>query len=68
MDHWTIRNEPPSLDLIPKVIYDDEKFLVINKPPYVNVHTGGGYLYNTVEGILKHIMKRNEELYGKNLI
>lgn len=50
--HKAFRNEPPILDVPIKIIHDDEEFLVVYKPPSMIVHTGGGYHFNTLMGLL----------------
>jgi 23S rRNA-/tRNA-specific pseudouridylate synthase len=52
IEHFASRIEPPVLDIPIEIIHEDELFLVVNKPPAMIVHTGGGYFYNTLAGIL----------------
>ncbi len=49
--------EPPCLDILPEIIYEDSDYLVVDKPPYIIVHTGGGFHYNTILGLLEHELK-----------
>jgi 23S rRNA-/tRNA-specific pseudouridylate synthase len=51
--HTSIRVEPPVLDLPIDIIDESDDYLIINKPPSIIVHTGGGHHYNTIENLLK---------------
>jgi len=62
MEHTCRRIEPPVILMQPKIISDNEKFLVIDKPPFLIVHTGGGYLYNTLMGHLKYRVDYKEDV------
>lgn len=74
--HVSVRTEPPVLDLPIEIVDESEDFLVINKPPSLTVHTGGGHHYNTIENILKyehkyenlHILHRLDKLTSGLLI
>lgn len=37
MEHITIRIEPPILDIVPEIIYEDKDLLIVDKPPSVLV-------------------------------
>lgn len=63
IEHFTLRVEPPVLDLPIKIVYEDDMYLVIDKPPSMIVHTGGGYHYNCVVGIL-FFEHNQKELFG----
>lgn len=52
--HVSLRVEPPVLDLGIKIVDESDDFLVIDKPPSIIVHTGGGHHYNTIESLLKY--------------
>lgn len=40
------------MDIEIKIIAEDNDFLVINKPPGITIHSGGGFHYNTLIAIL----------------
>ena len=46
------QNSHSFLDLKINIIHEDEYYLVVDKPPSMIVHTGGGYHYNTLMGVL----------------
>lgn len=48
---------------MPKVIFEDEKVVVVSKPPYLSVHATGGYFFNSLVGLLRFEMKY-KELHG----
>ncbi|KAL4493083.1 hypothetical protein ABPG72_003168 [Tetrahymena utriculariae] len=62
-EHYTSRVEPPIINLLPKVIFEDDKLLVLSKPPYISVHASGGFHFNSLVGLLKFEMGYNIELY-----
>lgn len=64
IEHYATRVEPPVLDIPIGIIFEDQNYLVINKPPSMIVHTGGGYHYNCVVAILFY-EHNQQELYGK---
>lgn len=39
-----------------EVLYEDENFIAVDKPPSVPVHNVGNYKYNTLMGILENEM------------
>ncbi|KAI3402621.2 RIB2 [Candida oxycetoniae] len=58
IQHSTIRTEPPvSADPI-GIVYEDNDWLVIDKPSGIPAHPAGRYTYNTVTNILFHEMGR----------
>jgi 23S rRNA-/tRNA-specific pseudouridylate synthase len=59
-----MRLEPPCLNILPEIIFQNNDLLVINKPPNLVVHMGGGYFYNTLLGLVKHELKIKEECNG----
>ena len=64
MLHTTQRIEPPIVNILPDIIHEDENYFIVDKPPYMTVHTGGGYHYNTVFGLLRYkIWKKPKEAY-----
>lgn len=65
IEHTCKRFEPPILDILPTVLYEDEQYLVVNKPPTYTVHTGGGYHHNTLIGILQNVLGYKDQLYRK---
>ncbi|EGR30574.1 hypothetical protein IMG5_129080 [Ichthyophthirius multifiliis] len=62
-EHYTLRIEPPVLNKLPKIIYEDENYLVVSKPPYMCVHASGGHLHNTLIDILKYQMNYKNQLF-----
>jgi RluA family pseudouridine synthase len=52
LEHETIRFEPPIPDLPIRIISQTAEIVVVDKPPGMVVHTGGGYHNNTLLGIL----------------
>ncbi|CAD8104915.1 unnamed protein product [Paramecium primaurelia] len=62
IEHATTRVEPPILDLPVDIVYEDDSFVVVSKPPSMIVHTGGGYHYNCLSAIL-HFEHGFKDLY-----
>lgn len=62
IEHTTTRVEPPILDLPIEIVYEDQQFVVVSKPPSMIVHTGGGYHYNCLTSIL-HFEHNLKDLY-----
>lgn len=60
-----MRVEPPVLNILPKVIFEDDKFFVVSKPPYLSVHATGGFYFNSLVGLLHFEMGYNNELHGR---
>lgn len=56
-EHKTTRVEPPILNLTPKVLFEDDKVVVVSKPPYLSVHASGGFLFNSLVGLLRYELK-----------
>jgi len=56
-------HEPPVLDPIPTTIYEDENYIVVNKPAGIPVHPVGVYFYNTIQEILHALRPDIKELY-----
>lgn len=52
----TIRLEPPTLNITPNIVYEDEELIVVDKPPSFLVHAGAGSNFNTLQGVLIHIL------------
>jgi tRNA pseudouridine synthase 9 len=52
IEHYALRTEPPILDIPIAIVHEDEGYLVVDKPPSMIVHTGGGYHFNTLMGVL----------------
>lgn len=48
MEHDTMRLEPPVLNIIPKILFEDENIIVVDKPPSMLVHPGAGSNFTTV--------------------
>jgi tRNA pseudouridine synthase 9 len=48
------RHEPPVTAKPIETVYEDDRLIIINKPPGVPVHPAGRYNFNTVVEILKH--------------
>lgn len=44
---------------MPEIIYEDSNLLVVNKPPSIPVHYCGSHYFNTVIGLLKFEMKKD---------
>lgn len=40
--------EPPTLNITPEIIYEDDKLLVVDKPPSFLCHAGAGNNFNTL--------------------
>jgi len=55
--HTVMRKETPVL-MDPKieVLYEDDDYLAVDKPPSMPVHEGGCYKFNTLLGILENEM------------
>lgn len=51
-EHYVRRVEPPILDIPIPIVFEDDNFLVVDKPPSMIVHTGGGYHFNCVVALL----------------
>ncbi|CAD8210485.1 unnamed protein product [Paramecium octaurelia] len=62
IEHATTRVEPPILDLPVDIVFEDDSFVVVSKPPSMIVHTGGGYHYNCLSAIL-HFEHGLKDLY-----
>lgn len=62
-----MRVEPPILDLIPKILFEDDKVVVVSKPPYLSVHASGGFLFNSLVGLLRYELGFATELHGKQI-
>ena len=46
--HKTTRHETPVLATLPKVIYENEEFIVLDKPSSLPVHACGNFMHNTL--------------------
>jgi tRNA pseudouridine synthase 8/2,5-diamino-6-(5-phospho-D-ribitylamino)-pyrimidin-4(3H)-one deaminase len=53
IEHKAEKKEPGVFDYKLDIIFEDDNYLVINKPPSIPVHVCGNYLYNTIISILK---------------
>ncbi|KRX01204.1 Pseudouridine synthase, catalytic domain [Pseudocohnilembus persalinus] len=62
MEHYTIRLEPPVLNILPEIIYEDDKLLIVNKPPSMLCHPGAGSNFNTLQGLLIHELNQPENI------
>lgn len=69
IQHVTHRHEPPVLAQLPQIIYENDNFLIINKPNGIPVHPTGRYTFNTVvkliefyNGIVSHPCNRLDRL------
>ena len=49
--HTTMRHETPILDILPKVVHEDEEFVAFDKPSSLPVHPCGNFMYNTLSKI-----------------
>jgi len=38
--------------------------LVVNKPPFIVIHEGGGYFYNTLQNVIKYELNKHYDLKG----
>jgi tRNA pseudouridine synthase 9 len=54
IQHSVHRHEPPVLNLKIKIIQQDSKLIIVNKPPSLPVHPTGRYSHNTLVNILKY--------------
>lgn len=53
--HTLIRKEIPVLSQPPiDILYEDDDFIAVDKPPSIPVHQTGSYFYNTLLGILEY--------------
>lgn len=52
------------LNIIPKVLFEDDKLVVVSKPPYLSVHAAGGFHFNSLMGLLRFELGYSE-LLGK---
>ena len=51
--HHTVRHETPILDVLPKVVYEDDEFVAFNKPSSYPVHACGNFMYNTLLKVIE---------------
>ncbi len=58
-----IRYEPAILNLEPELIFNDENYLVVNKPPGVIIHGSGGYYYNSLIILIEQCLGIKDPLY-----
>lgn len=54
ISHRCHRHEPPVSSRAIKIIHEDEKLVVIDKPSGIPVHPTGRYRYNTITKIFQH--------------
>ena len=52
LEHKTIRNENPIINTKLEILFEDNNFLVVDKPSSWPVHVCGGYQFNTLHRIL----------------
>ncbi len=52
LTHLVIRRENPIINIKLEIVFEDEDYLVVNKPPSWPVHVCGGYQFNTLYRIL----------------
>ena len=50
--HKLIRNENPITDINLEIVFENDEFIVVNKPSSWPVHVCGGYQFNTLHRIL----------------
>jgi 23S rRNA-/tRNA-specific pseudouridylate synthase len=50
--HIVVRKENPIIDQQLEIVYEDEKYLVVDKPSSWPVHVCGGYQFNTLHRIM----------------
>jgi len=50
--HVVTRHENPILDVKLEIVYEDDKYVVVDKPPSWPIHVCGGYQFNTLNRIL----------------
>ena len=48
---------------MPKIIYNDDDLLVVDKPTGIPVHSAGGQHFNSLLMLLKHDLGIKENLY-----
>jgi len=58
IEHDALRIEPPVYNTEIPVVFEDNEFVVINKPPSMPVHMCGSYLFNTVINLLRYVYDR----------
>lgn len=56
-------HEPPVSANLPETIYEDQNYIVVNKPAGIPVHPVGTYYYNTLQQILYALRPDIKELY-----
>ena len=49
----THRHEPPVVSTEPVIVFEDDDFMVVDKPASIPVHPCGAYRFNSLEYILK---------------
>ncbi|CAM6031291.1 unnamed protein product, partial [Sphagnum compactum] len=54
IEHEIHRHEPAVSATLPKIVFDSDDLLIVDKPPSIPVHPTGIYHANTVSEILKH--------------
>jgi len=64
LEHRAQRTEPPTLNILPKVLFEDDIMVVVSKPPYLSIHANGGFHFNSLVGLLLFEMGYNN-LHGK---
>ena len=60
LTHLTIRNENPIIAKKLDIVFEDENYLVVDKPSSWPVHICGGYNFNTLQRILMDEYKYND--------
>jgi tRNA pseudouridine synthase 9 len=65
--HTMHRHEPPVTSRPIRIVHECDDFLVVDKPASMPVHPTGRYHFNTVLGILEHVMGYSN-LYRKTWI
>ena len=53
IEHKAEKREPGVFDFKLVKVYEDDDYLVIDKPPSIPVHICGNYVYNSIINILR---------------